>query len=222
MIKPLTAALLLAGTASAIAQPADPPPLDDQPAAGAPMPPPEEVPPPPPQPPQPPQPPPPPVYVVPTPAPPTVRRGVTFEANIGLGILRVSRDGDSDSENGLGGLNLGIGVFVNPRMAISLRVAGVTYFENDVSLTQAFIGPSLQYFVNDNLFVGGGLGIGTVRIANDNDSASENDLGLDLRIGYSFNPGARHSFNASLEVTPTDIDGFTWTGIGILLGYQLQ
>jgi hypothetical protein len=157
-------------------------------------------------------------------APPPVRDGLTFEANLGFGIFRVSNDsGDSDSENGLGGLNLGIGTFVNPNMAISLRAAGVTYSDDGGSITQAFFGPSVQYFVSPNAFVGGGVGLGVARIEIDGlGSDSETGFAVDLRAGYSFNPGAKHSFNASVEITPAFIEDVTFTGIAFLAGYQLQ
>lgn len=167
---------------------------------------------------------PPPVAPGPYYAPPPVRAGLTFEANLGFGIFRVSNDnGDSDSENGLGGLNLGIGTFVNPNMAISLRAAGVTYSDDGGSITQAFFGPSVQYFVSPNAFVGGGLGLGIARLEIDGvGSDTETGFAVDLRAGYSFNPGAKHSFNASVEITPAFIEDLTFTGIAFLAGYQLQ
>lgn len=158
----------------------------------------------------------------PTYQPPPTKQGLTFEANIGFGMLRVASDsGDSDSENALGGLDLGIGTFMNPNMAISFRIAGVTYVDDGGQITQAFAGPSLQYWAGPNIWFGGGLGLGVVRVTVDGfGSDSETKLGLDLRAGYTFNPTSKHSWNVSAEVTPTFFDEGTITGIAFLLGYQ--
>ncbi|MEZ4401301.1 MAG: hypothetical protein R3B06_14845 [Kofleriaceae bacterium] len=160
-------------------------------------------------------------YVAPAPA---VRTGLAFEANLGFGILRADADnGNSDSQNGLGGLDLGIGGYLNPRLAITLRAAGVTYSESGGHITQAFFGPSVQYFATDNVWLGGGIGVGIGQVVVDGaGSSSDSGLGLDLRAGYTFNPEAKHAFNASLEITPAFLDGGTLTGIAFLAGYQLQ
>lgn len=155
------------------------------------------------------------------PAPPT-HTGLTFEANLGFGLLRVADDNDSESRGSLGGLSLGVGGFINPKMAITVRIAGVTYVEDNGTLTQAFFGPSLQYWVNDNAWVGGGVGVGIARFVVDGlGSNSETGLGLDARAGYTFNPTAKHSFNVSAEITPAFIEDVTFTGIAVLFGYQL-
>jgi outer membrane receptor protein involved in Fe transport len=81
----------------------------------------------------------------------------------------------------------------------------------------------VQYFVSPNAFVGGGVGLGVARIEIDGlGSDSETGFAVDLRAGYSFNPGAKHSFNASVEITPAFIEDVTFTGIAFLAGYQLQ
>lgn len=164
-------------------------------------------------------------YAVPTaPAQQPVRNGITFEANLGFGFLQAESDGSSsDTESSLGGLNLGIGAFISPRMAISARVAGVTHTEDGASITEAFFGPSVQYWVSPNLWVGGGLGLGVARVEVDGfGSDSETGLALDGRVGYTFNPQAKHSFNVSAELTPAFIEDVTFTGFALLIGYQYQ
>lgn len=156
-------------------------------------------------------------------APPAVRTGLTFEANLGFGLLRISDDNDGESEGALGGLNLGVGGWVNPKLAVTLRAAGVTYSEDGGSITQAFFGPSAQYFVSPNAFVGGGIGLGVARVSIDGiGSDSETGFALDLRAGYTFNPDSKHAFNASVEITPAFIEDLNFTGIAFLAGYQLQ
>ena len=161
-------------------------------------------------------------FAQPTAAPARPHAGLTFEANLGFGFLRISGDGDSQSEGSIAGLDLGIGGFLNPRMALTLRIAGVTYVADGGQITQAFLGPSLQYWATPNVWLGGGIGLGVVQIKSDfGGSDSETKLGLDLRAGYTFNPNAKHSFNLSVEFTPTFFDGGTISGLGLLLGYQL-
>lgn len=156
--------------------------------------------------------------------PPPNHTGLTFEANIGFGMLRAAADdgGEVETESALGGLNLGIGGFINPQMALTLRIAGATHSEDGASITQAFGGPSLQYWLSDAAWLGGGIGLGVARLSFDgsSESYSESGVGLDLRAGYTFNPRAKHSFNVSAEITPTFLDGGTFTGIALLFGYQ--
>jgi hypothetical protein len=147
---------------------------------------------------------------------------MTFEANLGLGWIT----GDSDtSDLGLGGLSLGLGGWVSPKLAITGRIAGVTLSDNGARLSNVFFGPSLQYWIDDHFWLGGGLGVGILALSLDNgDGDSITGLGLDLRIGYTFTVGSENTINASFELNPGHFsengNSETLTGIGILLGYQ--
>jgi hypothetical protein len=214
------AALLVLFPAIAVAQPYDPPP----------SPPPSGYPPPPPQPQPPPpgygQPPPPgygPGYVQPRP----MRSGLTFEANIGLGFIWARNEGrDSDTEGALAGLNLGLGGWLNDRMAVTGRIAGATFSPSDgVRFTQGFAGPSLQYWTDDHVWVGAGVGLGFARITVDGfGSDSETGFALDLRAGYTFSQNTESTWNVSIEYTPAffEVDGRSLqiNSFGILFGYQ--
>ncbi|MGE0871381.1 MAG: hypothetical protein AB7P03_22660 [Kofleriaceae bacterium] len=165
----------------------------------------------------------PPVYA-PQPAP-SYRQGFTFEANIGVGWAQVSdEDGNNTvtSDAALGGLNLGFGGWLNQNMALSLRFAGVSDRENGLTAVAVFAGPSLQYWLDDHFWLGGGAGLARVAILDsDNDEqAGINGFGLDLRAGYTFSSGSPNTFNASVELTPGFYDGGSITGIGLLFGYQ--
>jgi hypothetical protein len=155
----------------------------------------------------------------------SLRNGLTFEANIGFGWMRIADDNDSDtSDLTLGGLDLGVGGWVNPRLAIGVRAAGVTYSENGGRLTNAVLVGGLQYWANDNFWIGGGLGLGVLAASSDGDSDSISGFGMDLRAGYTFATTSENTFNVSFELTPTflseDGDSATVTGIALLLGYQ--
>lgn len=121
-------------------------------------------------------------------------------------------------------LSLGLGGWLSPNLALTARIAGVTYSEDGASLTDAFFGPSLQYWLEDHFWIGGGIGLGVLRLDTDVGDDSINGFALDLRVGYMFNLGSENTFNASFELNPgffsengTDA---TFTGIGLLIGYQ--
>ncbi len=166
----------------------------------------------------------------PPPPPPNRKNGMTFEASIGLGILRVSNEFADNSEVGLAGINLGIGGWLGPNIALSLRAVAVSYRTDDefaignyygsARHTAGFLGPSLQYWVNDNAWVGGGIGLGIATSSYAGDSESETGLGADLRAGYTFSTTSENTFNVSFEVTPASINDVTVTGISFLFGYQ--
>jgi len=157
---------------------------------------------------------------------PNLKSGMTFELNLGIGWIRAANDSDSEtSDLGIGGLNLGVGGWVNPKLAISGRIAGVTYSEDGASLTQGFLGVSAQYWIDDHFWAGGGVGFGIIRVDIDGfGDDSKGGFGLDGRVGYSFMTTSENTFNVSLELTPgffsENDQSFTYTGIAFLLGYQ--
>jgi hypothetical protein len=160
------------------------------------------------------------------PSPESLRNGLTFEANLGFGWMRIANDNDSDtSDLTLGGLDIGVGGWVNPHLALGARIAGVSYSENGARLTNGVLVGGLQYWANNNFWVGGGLGFGILALSvDDGDSDSTSGFGMDLRAGYTFNPTSENTFNVSFELTPTFLSendsSATVTGIALLLGYQ--
>lgn len=177
--------------------------------------------------------PPPPGPYAPRPAA-SFRNGLTGELNLGLGFIW-ARNGDgqeSDTEVALAGLSAGIGGWINPQMALTLRVAGATYSTDFGTSTARFttgvIGPSLQYWLDDRLWIGGGAGLGFAAITIDDANEQpdpETGFGLDLRAGYTFSTGSANTFNVSVEYNPTffDVEGGSSIQInsfGILFGYQ--
>ena len=161
------------------------------------------------------------------PPPRPLRGGLTFEANLGVGWIKISDDYNSDtSDAGLGGICLGIGGWVGKNIAITARLAGVNFEENDTRYSAIFLGPSLQYWIDDHIWLGGGAGIG-VFAASSSYGGEDNSIsgfGLDLRAGYTFNAGSENTINASVEINPSffneDGQSGTATGIALLVGYQ--
>jgi hypothetical protein len=166
-------------------------------------------------------------------AAPNHRQGLTFEANLGIGFMWVEADGEeSDTEVALGGLNLGLGGWLNPKMALSLRIAGTTYTDSegpvDLRFTTGVVGPHLQYWIDDHIWLGGGAGIGVAAVSistpDGDESESETGFGLDLRAGYTFSTGSENTWNISFELTPSFItigeQDYTFYSSAILFGYQ--
>jgi hypothetical protein len=133
--------------------------------------------------------------------------------------------GENDSEGGIAGLSLGIGGWINPNTAITLRIAGVTIFpEEGITATSFFVGPSVQMFVAPKIWIGGGAGIAAARVADNsgNSEILEKALGLDLRAGFLVMESGVHSLSVSAEITPAFYENSTITGFGALLNYQLM
>jgi hypothetical protein len=165
-------------------------------------------------------------YQQPPPPPPqSLHNGLTFEANLGFGWVHLSTDSDSDtSDLGVAGLSLGVGGWVSPQLAITARVAGVTLSENDARLTNGFLGPSAQYWLQDRFWLGAGAGLAFLSVSDNYNGDSIRGFGLDLRAGVTFTSGSENTFNASLEINPgfysENGSSATFTSIGFLVGYQ--
>jgi hypothetical protein len=155
------------------------------------------------------------------------RSGMTFELSLGFGITQVSPDeGEGDSFNGLSGLNLGVGGWISPNTAITVRIAGTSFTQDfselggpEVQFIAGMLGVTAQQMVSDTAWVGGGLGIGILTDDQD-ETEGESGLALDLRAGYNFYQSAKNAFNASIEITPGFFDGGRVTGIGLQVGWQ--
>jgi len=170
---------------------------------------------------------------MPPPAPAPLHQGVTFEANLGFGLVHVTDSGSSvslDTNMALAGVNLGIGGWISPRTALTFRVSDVDVRIDNAqngTVVAAFLGPSIQYWTDSNIWFGAGAGLATlVAITNCSGNCSNNGFGLDLRLGYTFPSTALSTFNVSLEMTPgfyggaNGSSGGTATGVAILVGYQ--
>ena len=159
---------------------------------------------------------------------------MTFEANLGLGWQHLSYAGESDTSNlGIGGLCLGVGGWMNERLALTARLAGVTVSPESVDgnyrVNAFFLGGALQYWIDNHFWVGGGAGLAIASVSGYGEGDSRGGFGLDARVGYTFSQGTENTFNVSFELTPgfymnddenSGESGPSLTGIAILLGYQ--
>jgi hypothetical protein len=155
------------------------------------------------------------------PAPPP-RSGMTYEVAAGLGLLHVPDGlGDSATEAGLSGLNIGIGAFLSPTWALTLRATGLIVSDDgDVSMT-GFFGPSLQLWASDHVWLRGGVGVGYA-IGFGDDPGATSGLALDTGLGYSWSSqtASRNAYSVSVELIPTFLSGTTVTNASLLVGYQ--
>ncbi len=180
----------------------------------------------------------PPGYAQPIPSSPppdrfALHHGVTFEANLGLGWVNVGEAGMSSNTDGAPAAAIGVGEWLSPHLALTFRISGVEFRSSGSSAVSAFIGPSLQYWIDPHFWIGGGAGLATVPMlgCSHNDDASDAcgqaGLGLDLRAGYSFGDTA-NTFSVSAELTPAFYTNetpygslsITAAGVVLLFGYQ--
>ena len=164
------------------------------------------------------------------PGPVARRHGLTFDASVGLGSFRGSKEGAvmRGAQMSLAGPNLGVGWFVNHHLAVGARVAGVYHRAGTGEfLATAFAGPTAQIWVAPYAWIGAGAGVGMV--ADPSLTLYEGGIieqsrafgfALDARLGLTFNPQHRHTVNVALELIPVFAFGTTYTGLGILAGYQ--
>lgn len=151
-----------------------------------------------------------------------IRSGFTGGLDIGFGMTHIAPDGfDSQTESGLSGLNFQLGSFVNPTMAINVRISGTTFQSefSDTTLISGLLGVTAQYWVAPQAFVGGGIGIG-ILTTDDENADSETGLALTARGGYEFWQSTSSAFHAALEISPGFYDGGRVTSIGFQVGWQ--
>jgi hypothetical protein len=161
----------------------------------------------------------------PPPEPPALadRSGATFEMSLGLGFTRVVLgSGESHTFTGLSGLNLGIGGWISPNTAITVRIAGTSFSPDnnpDIRLIAGLVALSAQYMVADRAWIGAGLGI-VVLTSDQDDIEPETGFSLDLRAGVNIFQSRQNAVHLALELTPGFYDGLDVTGIGLQLGWQ--
>jgi len=147
------------------------------------------------------------------------RSGVTFEINLGVGRLANSDEDESFTGPAFG---IGVGGFVGSKLAISARAFGVGAEDRGVNFSNAWFGPAAQFWVDDHIWFGGGLGVAQFRASFEGESMSVDGFGLDVRGGYTFNDNTDSTFNVSLELNTGSYDEANGTiyGLALMAGYQ--
>lgn len=151
------------------------------------------------------------------------RIGFTLLLNMGVGWQ--TNEFADETATGLGGLNLGIGGFVSPKLAIMFRFSGTNVTYSNVGPNSVDIngisgtgGPVVQFWLNDyvNFEAGGGLGI-----ANTDPGTDESGFGLILGVGLSFFHRGKNSLQVGVECSPVFVNDTTVNNMCIAFGWQL-
>ena len=146
------------------------------------------------------------------------RGGFTFLVSLGAGIQ--SDAALEETKAGIAGINFGVGGFIKPNMAILGRLSGTSAsYDTDfgeISQTSGVFGPSLQYWMNDKVYVEGGVGVGFWNIEDGNDQG----LGVLLGAGYTVWNRGKHNLQVAVEYAPVLTDTKVHN-FGFTFGYQL-
>jgi len=147
------------------------------------------------------------------------RGGFTLLLTLGAGYQNDAAL--SESAWGLGGLNLGIGGFLNEDLALMFRVSGtnVSYDVTgggSVSQVSGVGGVGVQYWPNDKVNVEGAVGMGFW----DLEGTSDQSFGLILGAAYAFFNSGKHNLQVGLEYAPAFTDPDTVHNLGIVFGWQ--
>lgn len=150
------------------------------------------------------------------------RDGFTLLLTMGLGLQQGSFS-DGDVRTGLGGLNLGIGGFVSPDLAVMFRISGTSvqtsnYWGGSRDFVSGVGGIAVQYWASDSFNVEAGLGMGFW--------GTEYDLGgrgagVILGGAWSFYHGNTSSLQLGLEYAPAFVGGTTIHNLCLAFGWQL-
>jgi hypothetical protein len=170
--------------------------------------------------------------------------GVTFEANVGVGYVHESASymgatATNDTDAALAGADISLGGWINPQLALTVRIAGLQLKDTHDGVTtpasgeiiHGIIGPNVQYWLAPNVWIGGGIGVSVLaEVDNDcNSNCSTTGFGFNLRAGYSYPLGGANALSFSAETNTgfySQDDGMgntqslTLTGISFLAGYQ--
>lgn len=159
----------------------------------------------------------------PTSAAAPIGSGLTAEVALGIGLLRVERGGGK-SNYGASAVGLGIGLWITPRDAVSLRIAGGSHREDGtLVVTASMLSVALQHWFSPTWWIGGSVGSGTLvydYLDNRTDPDPKNGLGLELRAGYRFGVWGKHALSMSLDGSTMFVEGTTAAVAGLVLAYQ--
>ena len=176
-------------------------------------------------------PPPPPGYALPPatpytppPQPPGVHRsGLVIGFSLGVGTIGCSDCSNSDSLGGVA-LDLHIGGMLTPNVALMFDGSGVAHsFDDGGTLTHVVDTMAVQVWVNDRLWLKGGLGIGQLSGSDNAGSSTQRSetrpAGM-LALGVELFQGQSSALDLQLRGAATSFSGVTLTNGSILIGYS--
>ena len=151
-----------------------------------------------------------------------LRKGFTLVVKAGTGFQQDGRI--NDAAFGLQGVDLGLGEFLNKDLAVMLRISTVDVtYDNLFGFNQVsgFAGATLQYWMNDRVYIEGGPGIGFSRIKNRGDNTAIGISAL-AGAGMSVHAWGKHNILVGIEYSPAFYTTkSTIHSAGLKVGYQL-
>jgi len=144
------------------------------------------------------------------------REGFTALFALGVGLQNDRFVGET--KTGAAGLNVGLGGFLNPHIAIMGRLSGTNAKYGSLWQTSGTAGATVQYWASDEFRVEGGVGGGFWSY----DQTRDVSLGLILAAGYSIWHNAASSLSIGVEYAPAFTDPDTIHNLGFVLGWQLH
>lgn len=160
-----------------------------------------------------------------------MREGFTLELGTGAAFTLFSEDKTNLSNTvttrtvpyvAISPLSLSLGGFFTHDLAGMFRIASSSFFSDGNYIVNAFLGPAVQYWLADEVFVGGGAGLGI--LTNEPNSTfwfkPEIGFAFTARVGVSPWTSEDHRFGVSLEFVP----GFYeyWRAMGLALNLEWQ
>jgi hypothetical protein len=159
------------------------------------------------------------------------RSGFTFELGLGASFMNVDspRLPVESPKLGLAPLSFGIGGFFSRDVALTFRGTGTSLFQERGGGTEqvllGYYGPSLQVYLAERLFIGGGVGLGvlvgsSLERARPTERLGEIGLGLQGRLGWAFYASKAHQFSLITEALHARTDNASSVGAALSLGWQ--
>jgi hypothetical protein len=162
-----------------------------------------------------------------------VPHGFTIEVGLGISFMSSSSSQPfaDHSAIGLAPLSLSLGGFLSPQFALMGRIAGTSFFRETVDgrtyqIGNTFVGPELQWWPSERIFLAGGVGLGlygtnALQDVPKDYQFNESGLGFDARAGWVFAVGGKqHAFGLVAEFVPTFTKQSTVMGSALNLQWQ--
>jgi hypothetical protein len=131
-------------------------------------------------------------------------------------------EGDGETEGGLAGLNLDLGTYVSPELALFVNLSGTSFTIEtgfgDLDFLNGFFGVVAQYWITPQVSLGGGAGLGIFAVTSDDRDVVDDETGPAIMGRASYRIAG--SWQAMLSLTPSFYDGATVTSTSFLVAYQ--
>jgi hypothetical protein len=149
-------------------------------------------------------------------SPAFAQSGFTVLANVGVGFQ--NDEFYEETATGIGGLNVGAGVFLTPKIAVLGRISSTSaiFDASGARQTSTVYGGTIQMWLNNWASIEGGAGLGRWSDAfND----SDNGFGIIVAFHASVFQRGSHHIRAGVEYAPVFTDVMV-QNIGVVVGYQ--